>query len=68
MTNGEKWRLERCKRCGEIYDICPHFNAMALIDDEHAARIRARYALGKRFNTDDHDTEDYYTETINEPT
>lgn len=57
-TNGERRRLQHCSRCGQLYDQCQHINTMGTADEEHAARIRARYAIGKRFNPD-HDTAAY---------
>ncbi len=56
-------RPRRCKRCGEIYISCPHYATWGDgIDTNHAERIKARYALGKRFNSEDHDTADYFTD------
>lgn len=57
-TNGEVWRLQYCTRCGQLYDQCRHINTGFTTSDDHAARIRARYAIGERFNPD-HDTADY---------
>jgi hypothetical protein len=54
---------DRCRRCGEIYMLCPHTNCTGgPIPDDHATRIRARYAIGKRFDPDNHDTNDYFTD------
>lgn len=63
-TKGEFWSLQRCKRCGEYYHFCTHINTGAdtLIPDDHAARIRARYEIGKRFDPINHDTNDYFTD------
>jgi hypothetical protein len=47
-----------CCRCGQLYDHCMHINCTTTGDDEHAERIRARYAIGKEFNPE-HDSADY---------
>ncbi len=56
-----------CTRCGQRYDRCLHLNTHR--DDiapEHAERIRAAYALGKRFNPD-HDGTSYWAMTAAGP-
>lgn len=54
----------RCRRCGRFYRACPHLGTgdrENVIDEEHAARIRARHAFGRLHNPD-HDTADYTDE------
>jgi hypothetical protein len=57
-----------CARCGLNFygDRCAHANTERYnISDAHAARIRAAYSFGKRFNPD-HDTTSYYDQTADE--
>lgn len=52
-----------CKRCGREYAVCWHLGPTAYdLTPERAARINVRYELGKRFDPENHDTNDYYTE------
>ena len=49
----------RCARCGDWYPACPHTGTHVYDGtDDEAARVRARYALGRRHNPD-HDTTSY---------
>ncbi len=48
-----------CCRCGEVVP-CHHVSCDVIEDPDHAERIRARYAFGKRYNPD-HD-EAIYTD------
>lgn len=51
----------RCRRCGERFfgTSCKHFGTPTTdMTHEEAERVKARYALGKRFNPD-HDTTSY---------
>jgi hypothetical protein len=58
VTNADLWRRQFCCRCGQLDEHCPHLNCATTFDAEHAARIKARYAIGKRFDPN-HDTADY---------
>lgn len=52
-----------CRRCGDRYMHCFHFGTFdADISVVHAARIAARYAIGRQFDPAGHDTNDYFTD------
>jgi hypothetical protein len=51
-----------CSRCGRYLVSCPHLSSGHTTDAELAKRIAARYALGKQFDPEHHDTNDYATE------
>lgn len=56
-----------CCRCGRLFGRCPHLTTRGRvngqrIDAAHAQRIAARYELGKQFDPEHHDTNDYATE------
>jgi hypothetical protein len=62
--------IEACARCGAPYSylahetICVHnVDLVKVMDREHAVRIQAAHALGKRLNLD-HDETNYYAQTL----
>lgn len=51
-----------CRRCGRDQFVCVHVNVGTTTDPAYAARIAARFAIGREFDRGNHDTNDYSVE------